>query len=339
MVREEVGPDDVAEVVAAWTGIPAGRLLEGETAKLLRMEEELGHRVVGQARGRAGRVRRRAPRPRRRQRPRPPDRLVPVPRPDRRRQDRAGEGARGVPLRRRARDDPHRHERVRREALGRAARRRPARLRRLRRGRPAHRGRAAPPVHRRAVRRGREGAPRGLRRPAAGARRRPPHRRPGPHGRLPQRDPRADVQPRLERAGRPDAVSRGAEERGRDGRRARELQAGVPQPPRRHRDVPPARDRGAVEHRGAAGRLAAARACATGGSTLEVTPAARDWLALNGFDPAYGARPLRRLVQTAIGDRLAKAILVRRDRRRRHRRGRRRPGRGRSDRPCPPSRD
>ena len=48
MVREEVGPDDVAEVVGAWTGIPAGRLLEGETAKLLRMEEELGHRVVGQ---------------------------------------------------------------------------------------------------------------------------------------------------------------------------------------------------------------------------------------------------------------------------------------------------
>jgi ATP-dependent Clp protease ATP-binding subunit ClpB len=49
MVREEVGPDDVAEVVGAWTGIPAGRLLEGETAKLLRMEAELGCRVVGQA--------------------------------------------------------------------------------------------------------------------------------------------------------------------------------------------------------------------------------------------------------------------------------------------------
>ncbi len=49
MVREEVGPDDVAEVVGAWTGIPAGRLLEGETAKLLRMESELGRRVVGQA--------------------------------------------------------------------------------------------------------------------------------------------------------------------------------------------------------------------------------------------------------------------------------------------------
>src|SRR6202522_3712761 len=48
MVKEEVGPDDVADVVSAWTGIPAGRLLEGETAKLLRMEDELGKRVVGQ---------------------------------------------------------------------------------------------------------------------------------------------------------------------------------------------------------------------------------------------------------------------------------------------------
>ncbi|WIY04646.1 ATP-dependent chaperone ClpB [Amycolatopsis mongoliensis] len=48
MLKEEVGADDVADVVAAWTGIPAGRLLEGETGKLLRMEEELGRRVVGQ---------------------------------------------------------------------------------------------------------------------------------------------------------------------------------------------------------------------------------------------------------------------------------------------------
>jgi ATP-dependent Clp protease ATP-binding subunit ClpB len=43
--------------------------------------------------------------------------------------------------------------------------------------------------------------------------------------------------------------------------------------------------------------------------TLEVTDAAREWLAMTGFDPVYGARPLRRLVQTAIGDQLAKAIL------------------------------
>ncbi|HEY2442539.1 MAG TPA: ATP-dependent chaperone ClpB [Streptosporangiaceae bacterium] len=50
MVKEEVGPDDVADVVSSWTGIPAGRLLEGETGKLLRMEAELGQRMVGQAR-------------------------------------------------------------------------------------------------------------------------------------------------------------------------------------------------------------------------------------------------------------------------------------------------
>jgi ATP-dependent Clp protease ATP-binding subunit ClpB len=49
MVKEEVGPDDVADVVSAWTGIPAGRLLEGETGKLLRMETDLGSRVIGQA--------------------------------------------------------------------------------------------------------------------------------------------------------------------------------------------------------------------------------------------------------------------------------------------------
>jgi ATP-dependent Clp protease ATP-binding subunit ClpB len=49
MVKEEVGPDDVADVVSSWTGIPTGRLLEGETGKLLRMESELGRRLVGQA--------------------------------------------------------------------------------------------------------------------------------------------------------------------------------------------------------------------------------------------------------------------------------------------------
>jgi ATP-dependent Clp protease ATP-binding subunit ClpB len=48
MVKEEVGADDVAEVVSSWTGVPVGRLLEGETSKLLRMEEELGRRLIGQ---------------------------------------------------------------------------------------------------------------------------------------------------------------------------------------------------------------------------------------------------------------------------------------------------
>jgi ATP-dependent Clp protease ATP-binding subunit ClpB len=41
-----------------------------------------------------------------------------------------------------------------------------------------------------------------------------------------------------------------------------------------------------------------------------VSPAAREWLTLEGFDPAYGARPLRRLVQREIGDRLARMLLA-----------------------------
>ncbi|MBM2616766.1 ATP-dependent chaperone ClpB [Actinoplanes sp. LDG1-06] len=49
MVKEEVGADDIAEVISSWTGIPAGRMMEGETAKLLRMEESLREKVVGQA--------------------------------------------------------------------------------------------------------------------------------------------------------------------------------------------------------------------------------------------------------------------------------------------------
>jgi ATP-dependent Clp protease ATP-binding subunit ClpB len=53
-----------------------------------------------------------------------------------------------------------------------------------------------------------------------------------------------------------------------------------------------------------AGRLAARRI------TLDVTDSARDWLAMTGYDPAFGARPLRRLVQSAIGDQLAKALLA-----------------------------
>lgn len=47
-VREEVTPDNIAQVVSRWTGVPVDRMLEGEREKLLKMEEELGKRVVGQ---------------------------------------------------------------------------------------------------------------------------------------------------------------------------------------------------------------------------------------------------------------------------------------------------
>ncbi len=49
LVGEEVGPEQIAEVVEAWTGIPTGRMLQGETAKLLEMEEVVGTRLIGQA--------------------------------------------------------------------------------------------------------------------------------------------------------------------------------------------------------------------------------------------------------------------------------------------------
>ncbi len=49
MISEQVGADDIAEVVAAWTGIPVGRLLEGQSERLLKMEEVIGQRLFGQA--------------------------------------------------------------------------------------------------------------------------------------------------------------------------------------------------------------------------------------------------------------------------------------------------
>ncbi|HYH93267.1 MAG TPA: ATP-dependent chaperone ClpB [Candidatus Saccharimonadales bacterium] len=48
MLKEEVGADDIAEIVGAWTGIPVSRLMEGEMAKLIQMEDRLHDRVVGQ---------------------------------------------------------------------------------------------------------------------------------------------------------------------------------------------------------------------------------------------------------------------------------------------------
>ena len=183
------------------------------------MEERLHQRVVGQEEAVVGRRERAAPRAHGPAGSEPADRLVRLPRPDRRRQDRARPRARRVHVRRRARDGAHRHERVPGAPHRRAPDRRAARLRRLRRGRPADRGGPPPAVLRDPARRDREGALRGLRRAAAGARRRPADRRPGPHGRLPQRGADHDVE---------HPQRRGA---------ARALPARVPEPGRRDRRV------------------------------------------------------------------------------------------------------
>ena len=209
-----------------WTGIPVSRLLEGEVAKLVHMEERLHQRVIGQDEAVAVGLQRPAPLARRAQRPRSPDRQLPLPRPDRRRQDRAGARAGRVHVRLAGRDGPHRHVGVHGEARRQPPRRRAARLRRLRRGRPADRGRAPPAVLGAPARRDREGPPRRLQRAAAGDGRRAADRRPGPDGRLPPRRAHHD----LEHPGRPGR-GRGA------------LQARVHQPPGRHRRVPQPRPR------------------------------------------------------------------------------------------------
>jgi len=48
MLKDQVGEEDIARIVAKWTGIPVTRMLESEMAKLVHMEERLRHRVVGQ---------------------------------------------------------------------------------------------------------------------------------------------------------------------------------------------------------------------------------------------------------------------------------------------------
>ena len=239
MLKEEVDAEDIAEVVSKWTGVPVSRLMEAEAAKLIHLEDLLHERVVGQDARRDGRRQRHPPQPRRPVRPQPADRLVHVPRPDRRRQDRAGPGARRVPVRRRAGDGAHRHGRVHGEVLGVPPDRRAARLRRLRRGRAAHRGRAAAAVLGRPARRDREGPPRRVQHAAAGARRRAPHRRPGTHRRLHERRADHDVEPAR--------------------RAARLLQARVRQPGRRDHPLPGA-------HRGRPGQDRRASSSTAGGS-------------------------------------------------------------------------
>ena len=231
-LREEVTEDDIAAVVSKWTGIPVDKMLEGEVERLTKMEDRLRLRVIGQdqavtavaaavRRARAGL--------------KDPNRpigsflfLGPTGR-----QDRARARTRRVPVRRRERDGPHRHERVPGEAHGQPARRRASGLRRLRPGRPAHRSGAPPPVQRRSPRRDGEGASRRVERLAPGARRRPADRWPGSHRRLQEHRRDHDVE-----RGQPAPVAPHAAQphRGRgfgDGRAAHDLPARAVEPDRR----------------------------------------------------------------------------------------------------------
>ena len=188
--------------------------------------------------------------------------------------------------------------RVHGEAHRVAPRRRAPGLRRLRRGRPAHRGGPPPAVRGRAARRDREGPPRRVQRAAAAARRRPPHRRPGSHGRLHEHRADHDAQPRWRcRRGR------------RDGRGAQPLQAGVREPHRRDRGVPPARRAPHRADRRPPGASISALRLAERNLGLELTDAALAHVARVGYDPDFGARPLKRVIQKEIADPIALALL------------------------------
>ena len=137
LLKEEVDAEEIAQVISRWTGIPVSRLMEGEMQKLVRMEERFAQPRHWPGRSIGGRIQCGAPRARRSAGSQPADRLLYLPRPHRRRQDRAGARPRRVPLRRRACHDPHRHERVPGKTHRLAADRRPSGLRRLRGRRPA----------------------------------------------------------------------------------------------------------------------------------------------------------------------------------------------------------
>ncbi len=101
-----LGEEDVAATLALWTGIPVSKMLEAEAGKLMKMEERLGQRVIGQTHAVGAVSRRGAARARGPARSEEADRFVLVPRPERRRQDRARQGARRVRFRRRAARSP-----------------------------------------------------------------------------------------------------------------------------------------------------------------------------------------------------------------------------------------
>ena len=196
LLKEEVDEEDIADVVSRWTGIPvsqAARRRDAQAAAASRRAAQARRRPRrgGRRRGRSDRARAFGT-----LRSEPPDRIVHLPRPDRRRQNRTGARAGELPLRRRARDDPHRHVGVSREAQRRATDRRAARLRRLRRGRAADRSRAPASLRGGALRRDRKGRTGRLQRVLADPRRRPLDRRSGPHGRLQEHDHHHDLEHR-----------------------------------------------------------------------------------------------------------------------------------------------
>ena len=124
LLREVVTADEIAAIVSRWTGIPVTRLQEGEREKLLRIDEVLHERVVGQDEA-VQFVADAIIRSIRHQGSASADRLVHLPGPYRGREDRARQDSCGCPVRHRRKHGPHRHERIPGAAHGESAGRAP----------------------------------------------------------------------------------------------------------------------------------------------------------------------------------------------------------------------
>ena len=315
--RVVVGRAEIDDVVSKWTGVPLSSINQDESDKLLRMEEELHRRVVSQEkaisalsrairRSRAGL-----------QGPDAAGRQLHVPRPDRRRQDRAGPGPGALPVRQRDGAHPLRHVRVHGEALGVEADRLAAGVRRARGRRPAHRAGQAHALLGGAARRDREGPPRHLQHPAAGVRGRPPDRRAREPRQLQERDPHHDLEhrralhPEAGDAGVPGRRHRPAEEHQRHGARRGQahLQPRVHQPHRRADRLRRAVRRRPAAHPRVAG-LPAERQPGRPADVGAADPEAMDWIIdVTCKDRSYGARPLRRAIQRHVEDPLAEELI------------------------------
>ncbi len=242
----EVGGEaEVAAVVAARTGIPVGELVAGELERLAELEDDLHRRVIGQD------ARRRA---RRRHHPARPRRACPRATARWARSCSSGRPASARPSSSRRSPSGCSRPSSSLVRIDMSEYREPHTVARLIGSPPGYvgygdGGQLTEPVRRRPysrrpARRGREGAPRGLERPAPAHGRRPADRRRGPHGRLHERRRGHDVEPRRRQgasaasASPPATPGRPTTERMREAAKAR-VPARVPQPHRRDRHVPP----------------------------------------------------------------------------------------------------
>ena len=251
LLREEVTEDEIAEIVARWTGIPVARLMEGERDKLLRLDEVLHERVIGQdeavqlvadavIRARSGI-----------KDPKRPIGSFIFLGPDRRGQDGAVARAGRVAVRLGGQHGAARHVGIPGAPHGQPADGSAARVRRLRGGRAADRSGPSQALFGRAVRRDREGPPGRVQHAAPDPRRRPAHGCAGPHRGLPEHRDHHDLEHRVRvpargHRGRRDPRGRS---RARDARAPRALPPRVPEQSGRDGAVQAAHARGDRAHR------------------------------------------------------------------------------------------